>query len=286
MIDGEVAIEPDRARLVVLTGEGLEHLYVARVLTRAFRTEFKSIVVARPAPSPLMTRIRGYTRRYSASQLASRLAARAYQALTHHSERREAALARILFGNNPPTAHERSDLVRFVTSHSAPEILQLLDEIKPHVIAVYGTGIIRRDVIRLASVAILNMHTGVSPEYRGSDSVFWAIHNEEPHRIGVTLHLLDEGVDSGAILTTARPLIQPDDDEHTLFAKCVQVGAARYAEVIADILARRAIPVAQDLRLGRSYRFIDRSVRAEWRVARLIRSGLLARYASHGASNQ
>jgi folate-dependent phosphoribosylglycinamide formyltransferase PurN len=283
LTDTGLAVQVDQARVVLLTGEGLEHLYVARVLTRSFPNAVKAIVVARPVSGSLLTRIRGYTRRYSAMQLGSRLTTRAYQAVTKYGARREEALARILFDNDCPTGHERSDLVRFVVSHNDAQTLQLLDEVKPHIIAVYGTGIIRRDVIRRASVGILNMHTGLSPEYRGSDSVFWAIHNQEPHRIGVTLHLLDEGVDSGAILATDRPSIQREDDEHTLFAKCVQIGAARYADAVARVLDGRATPVVQDLQIGRSYRFVDRSVRAEWRVARLIRRGVLARYASKQA---
>jgi hypothetical protein len=63
----------------------------------------------------------------------------------------------------------------------------------------------------------------------------------------------------------------------------VQIGAARYADAVARVLDGRATPVVQDLQIGRSYRFVDRSVRAEWRVARLIRRGVLARYASKQA---
>ena len=100
----------------------------------------------------------------------------------------------------------------------------LLDELQPDIIITYGTLIIRPAIIAKAKCSMINMHTGLSPNYRGSDTIFWPLHNEEPEFIGVTIHRVDTGINSGAILRTAHPDIGADDDEHTLFAKAVQVG--------------------------------------------------------------
>ena len=93
----------------------------------------------------------------------------------------------------------RRDILHHVGSHNSPECLNLLRTLRPDVVAVYGTLIIGKKVI--ASVEkMINIHTGFSPTYRGSDTIFWALHNGEPEYLGVTVHRVDPGVRLGAIL--------------------------------------------------------------------------------------
>ena len=151
---------------------------------------------------------------------------------------------------------------------------------QPDIIAVYGTAVIRAPVMTTARRAVLNMHTGISPRYRGADTVFWPLYNAEPQWIGTTVHQLDAGIDSGPVLATVRPAIDAADNEDTLFAKCVVVGADAYARLIAAVAAGSATPLLQDLTRGREYRFVDRTVAAERRVRRLLRDGLLRDFIS------
>jgi methionyl-tRNA formyltransferase len=266
-------------RLAILTSDGLEHRYVASVLCRAFPDMVTAIVLARPQPESLQAQIAKYWRRYSASQLCSRVAAKLYARLTRQNERRHVTLSRILSGPGDPLQMPRMDLVRIVPSHNGPECEAILSGIRPDVIAVYGTGVIKPRIIRLASVSVLNMHTGISPRYRGADTVFWPLYNREPEWIGITVHVLDEGIDSGPVIFTGRPSIDPNDDEDSLFAKCVTSGADLYAEAIRQIATGTVRFTPQQLESGRQYRFVDRTVAAERRVKRLLKSGLLARIA-------
>ncbi|HMC19428.1 MAG TPA: hypothetical protein VKH16_09365, partial [Gemmatimonadales bacterium] len=90
---------------------------------------------------------------------------------------------------------------------------------------------------------------------------------------------LDEGVDSGPILRTGRPVIAGDDDEDSLFCKCVIVGAQLYERAIREVATDARHYAPQDLRQGHEYRFVDRTLAAERRVRRLLRGGLLRRFA-------
>ena len=263
-------------RLVILTGDGLEHRFVANALAQAFPDELQAIIVARSGRGSPLRQVRSYLRRCTVPQLLSRLWARGYALLSRRQQRRLATYARYLSPNGR-CDWRRSDLVRCVPSHNGEECRRLLRELAPDVIAVYGTAVIKPSVIRLARNAILNTHTGLSPRYRGADTVFWALHNEEPEWVGVTVHWLDEGLDSGPIVRTGRPVIAGDDDEDSLFCKCVILGAQLYVEAIREVAAggRRYPP--QDLRQGREYRFAERTVAAERRVRRLLRQGLLHR---------
>src|SRR5690606_6274953 len=214
-----------RMRLVLLTGEGAEHRYLADALAAAFPDELRAIVVARPPRTSPLAGIRRYLRRYSIKQLASRVRARLYARRTGAAARRMAVYSRLLYPGGDPGRVQREDLIRVVPGHNSPECLALLSEIGPDVVAVYGTAVIREPVMRLARRGVINMHTGISPRYRGADTIFWALHNEEPEWVGATIHLLDAGIDSGPIIRTVRPEITPEDDEDSLFCKTVVVGS-------------------------------------------------------------
>jgi folate-dependent phosphoribosylglycinamide formyltransferase PurN len=274
-------------KLVLLTGTNpeseVQQRYVAKILAEAFPDDLKAIVVVDPPPVPLWKRVRTYWNRYSAREFLSRVRAKLRDRLIRRGERRQAAYRRILFPEGESGLMPRRDLIRRVPSHNGKRCLELLAAVKPDVIAVYGTVVIKEKVVVAARKGILNMHTGISPRYRGSDTIFWALHNEEPEWVGVTIHRLDAGIDSGAILATAKPEITTDDDEDTLFAKCVKLGCQHYVEAIRALANGTAKETPQDLTQGREYRFVDRTVAADKKVERLLADGLLARYATRSA---
>lgn len=265
--------------LIAHTPEGdVQHRYVAKQLASTFPEELQAIVIATGVPKPKLQKLKAWWKRYTLPQIGSRIAVKIARTLSKHDEQRRAAFRSVLFPDGDDELMPRRDLIVRVPSHNGPECLALLDRIKPDVVAVYGTLIIGRKVIA-ASPRILNIHTGLSPYYRGSDTIFWPLHNGEPEYVGVTVHRLEPGVDSGPILATARPDIRPDDTEDTLFAKCVKLGADLLCEQIVREYAGTSAPETQDLSLGREYRSVDRTVASERRAARAIKDGLLRRAA-------
>ena len=261
--------------LVAHTPEGdVQHRYVAKRLAAAFPDDLQAIVIATGAPKPVSHKLKTWWKRYTLPQIGSRIGLRVHRKLWKFDERRRAALRKILFPDGDDGLMPRRDLILRVPSHNGPACLAELGRIDPDVVAVYGTLIIGRKLIS-ACPHILNIHTGLSPYYRGSDTIFWPIHNGEPELIGVTVHRLEAGVDSGPILATARPDIEPNDTEDTLFAKCVKLGADLLCEEIVRELAGTSTPQAQDLSLGHEYRSVDRTLKSQRRAASAIASGLL-----------
>jgi folate-dependent phosphoribosylglycinamide formyltransferase PurN len=263
--------------LVLLTGEGPEHRYVTAKLAAAFPVSLRAIILASSPAMSMSARWRRYRRRYTRRQIISRIMARSYAKITGRSRRR-AAGTRVLFPEGDTGVMPRKDLLHVVDSHNGQACLTLLDRIAPELIAVYGTGVIREGVIRAARRAIFNLHTGLSPRYRGADSVFWALHNGEPEWIGATIHLLNAHLDAGPILTTGRPNITRDDNEETLFFKTVAVGADLYVEALRAFVRGTTSAESQHLDQGREYRFVERTVAAERRLERRLRAGLLRGY--------
>lgn len=262
--------------LVAHTFNGeVQHRYVAKKLAEEFPDELAAIIVATGENKSLMEKVKRWSGRYSARQIVSRLIVRAYRKATKTDEVRQRVFREVLFPEGEDGEMPRPDIVRRIPSHNGRECLALLEELSPNVVAVYGTLIIGRKVIGNAK-RMINIHTGFSPFYRGSDTIFWALHNAEPGLVGVTVHRVDSGVDSGAILARGKPAIEPGDDENRLFAKAVKLGAELMCRAIRRELQGAADPLPQDLSQGREYRSVDRTLAAECRTRKLLKNRLIS----------
>jgi methionyl-tRNA formyltransferase len=83
-----------------------------------------------------------------------------------------------------------------------PEGLDLLAREEPDVVLVFGTGILHENVIRMPSVACLNLHGGDPERYRGLDSHLWAIYHRDFPGLVTALHHVDVGIDTGDLVAT------------------------------------------------------------------------------------
>lgn len=66
-------------------------------------------------------------------------------------------------------------------------------------------------VLEVPPLGCVNLHPALLPEYRGTNVIQWALIHGESHT-GMTLHQMDEGIDTGPILAQSKSVIGPDDD--------------------------------------------------------------------------
>ena len=147
-----------------------------------------------------------------------------------------------------------------------------------HLTLIRQNGIVGGKVLSLARRIALNMHTGISPYYRGSDCTFWPLHNRELHMLGATVHECTKEVDGGRIFGTIRPQLNPDDGVFSVFARCVMAGADLYVRKVRELVEHGLDGASQDLSIGTEYKAYMRGLRAEWKVRRNIRAGLIRRF--------
>lgn len=119
-----------------------------------------------------------------------------------------------------------------LANHNASEAWALLENLAPDLILVFGTRILVPETFGKARVISLNWHTGITPEYRGAKSEFWALYNGEPELVGLTLHIVDAGIDTGDPVAQHRLEVTPADDEHTLRAKAIRAAVPLLEEVV------------------------------------------------------
>ncbi|MEO0565967.1 MAG: formyl transferase, partial [Chloroflexota bacterium] len=117
--------------------------------------------------------------------------------------------------DSPPDAQLRCVDVETVNSEAVRELLR---EAAPGCVVVSGTGIIGSKTLATAPTFI-NIHVGVTPRYRGVHGGFWAVVEGRPDLAGTTVHLIDKGVDTGAIIAQATITPTPEDSFRTLPVK-------------------------------------------------------------------
>src|SRR5262245_63267583 len=92
---------------------------------------------------------------------------------------------------------------------------QAIDQLRPDCVVISSFDrIIPADLLKRCP--FVNVHYAPLPQYRGRANVNWAIINGETHA-GITIHLVDEGLDSGNVLYQSVVTILPDDTVADLY---------------------------------------------------------------------
>jgi methionyl-tRNA formyltransferase len=123
--------------------------------------------------------------------------------------------------------------------------LNELSNLRPDIIVVVAYGkILPKDILKLPPHGCINVHASLLPKYRGATPIQWAIINGEK-KTGITIMLMDEGLDTGDILFQEETEISDDDNAETLSKKLSELGASLLIETIKKIKDGSIKPVPQ-----------------------------------------
>ena len=127
-----------------------------------------------------------------------------------------------------------------------PEFLRTLAGWKPDLIAVTAFGrILPPAILSLPPLGCINVHGSLLPKYRGAGPIQWAIINGETET-GITTMLMDEGMDTGAMLLQEAIPITPDDTADTLSPRLAELGGRLLVETITRLKTGTLLPRRQD----------------------------------------
>lgn len=101
-----------------------------------------------------------------------------------------------------------------VSNINNEETISFTANLQPDIVVVSGTALIKKPLFGIPlSVGIINLHTGLSPYVKGGPNCTnWCIANNTFHLVGNTIMWLNEGIDSGNIITTETVGIQNSND--------------------------------------------------------------------------
>lgn len=93
---------------------------------------------------------------------------------------------------------------------------------------------IKEPLLSLADKGFINCHAGNLPYYRGRSVINWAIINNESF-IGLTIHYMDSGYDTGDIILQEKVSINVDDDYQVVLYKVIEAFPALLVKAIKQI---------------------------------------------------
>jgi methionyl-tRNA formyltransferase len=130
------------------------------------------------------------------------------------------------------------------TSHGElKEALESADALDVAVVVAYGR-ILRRDALAIPGAGMLNVHFSLLPRWRGAAPVNRALMAGDP-MTGVTIFRLDEGLDTGPVLTAQAVDIDDEETAGELISRLSLLGARLMTEAIPSYLDGTREPVPQ-----------------------------------------
>lgn len=81
---------------------------------------------------------------------------------------------------------------------NSPRALAQLKRWSPDLAIFTGGNILREELLKVPRLGVLNAHLALLPEIRGMSSPEWSLLCEVP--LGITIHFIDSGIDTGPIL--------------------------------------------------------------------------------------
>ncbi len=151
----------------------------------------------------------------------------------------------VRYGLNP--VPNQDVVIHEVPSVNSEACQVLLAKINPDVVAVYGTRILKKATLEAARAPFVNYHAGINPKYRGQHPCYWALASGDPDHAGVTIHLVDQGVDTGSILYQTRVAFSDSDSIATYQHLQAAHALPLFAQALNDAMQGRLNPKQVDL---------------------------------------
>ena len=155
---------------------------------------------------------------------------------------------------------------------NSPEGLATVTATTPDlVLSIRYGGILREAVLGIPPLGVLNLHSGLLPDYKGVMATFRALLNGESS-LGTTLHWIDDSsIDTGRIVGTTQLQVQPEKSYLWHVLALYEAGCALMAETVAKLASGQPVPATPQPAGGNYFSFPDAGEleafeRAGWRL--------------------
>jgi methionyl-tRNA formyltransferase len=138
--------------------------------------------------------------------------------------------------SNLPSSYQRPP-VHYLDNINSDAGRKILRDLNPDVCVLMVHPILAKKTFSIPRLGMLVFHPGVTPEYRGPHSAFWATMTNEFWGIGWSLLRVDEGIDTGPVLAQGScASVRPLEDSHVTMQHISHVdGTEHVAEVLRQL---------------------------------------------------
>ncbi len=219
----------------------------SRIIFHRLRKRFGDVSVIQEKPVPARRLLRRRAVRLGLRPVAGQVMFRVFVVpwLNLRSRPRVAEIMRLHDLDDRPL-----EGARHVGSMNDDEARDLLRSLHPAVTVVCGTRILDTATLAALNGPVVNFHAGITPLYRGVHGGYWALAEGRPDLVGSTVHLIDPGIDTGAVIAQATFDVTPEDTFVTYPYLHVAAALSPLEEAVARALGGEALlpkPARTDL---------------------------------------
>jgi methionyl-tRNA formyltransferase len=133
----------------------------------------------------------------------------------------------------------------FLLRRGGERAVEFLRRLHPDVVCVACCEqLLRREEFEIPALGAINLHPSLLPRYRGPNPYFWQSHQMDLEG-GVTIHQIDEGIDTGDILLQRRFPIRPGASFLEVFQASLRAGSDAMVRALELLVAGEARAVSQ-----------------------------------------
>lgn len=137
--------------------------------------------------------------------------------------------------------------------------IELIQSLEPDILFTSWAPILKEAVLQIPKLAAINVHFGISPDFRGNDTLFWALYFRNYEKVGGILHYLNKGVDTGNILAEVRPSLESGNGELAVDIKTTHLLAKAAVQVLGKIKESQELPLGKiQEKKGRNFKSAER----------------------------
>lgn len=153
-----------------------------------------------------------------------------------------------------PIAEEFGIPVRYTPNINSTENLAWISDLNPDVIFCFGwSKLLHSRLLALPRIGVVGFHPTALPANRGRHPLIWALVLGLKETAS-SFFFMDEGVDSGDIISQESINIYPSDDATSLYRRVTDVATKQLRDFVPRLAAGRVKRTAQDHRLSNVWR--------------------------------
>ncbi len=142
----------------------------------------------------------------------------------------------------------------YTSDINTKESIEWIKSLQPDLIFCIGwSQIIRRDLLLIPRMGIIGFHPAELPRNRGRHPIVWSL-VLGLERTASTFFFIDEGVDSGDIVSQKEVEIEDGDSAQTLYEKISSVAAIQIKEIVLHLESSTLRRVKQNCELSNTWR--------------------------------
>lgn len=124
--------------------------------------------------------------------------------------------------------------VTVIDSPNNKSFLNHLRKAEPDVIINQSQYIIKKELLEIPKIGVINRHNALLPKNRGRLTPFWVLYKREKET-GVSIHFVDEGMDSGPIIVQKKFMVEKNDSFNSLVEKNYKIASKAMNEALDKI---------------------------------------------------